>query len=283
MGSADGRAAGERHRRTGGQAFAREDFEIGKFERENQVYLERNIAATRLQALVYPLMLFTSIGTIAIIWFGGQQVVAGTLTLGTLLAFSAYLARLAQPTRMLGFIIAWISRATPRRAPVRDPRRQVARRVPPRGAPAARHRGGSPSTVSLSATASCPARRRRAGGAPSGQRGGLVLQDVTLAAEPDQVVALLGHTGAGKTSLVALIPRFYDVTSGVAHRRAGRARGRSAEPAPADRDRDAGVAPLLRLGGGEHRLRRPRGVDGAHRAPLGRRRRSSSSPSCRRI
>ena len=125
------------------KAFAREDFEIGKFERENQVYLERNIAATRLQALVYPLMLFiSSIGTIAIIWFGGQQVVAGTLTLGTLLAFSAYLARLAQPTRMLGFIIAWISRATAsgeRLFEILDARSPV--RVPPRGAPAARHRG----------------------------------------------------------------------------------------------------------------------------------------------
>jgi ABC-type multidrug transport system fused ATPase/permease subunit len=95
------------------KAFAREEFEIDKFARDNQVYLERNIAATRLQALVYPLMLFISgLGTIAIIWFGGLEVMAGTLTLGTLLAFNSYLARLSQPTRMLGFIIAWISRAT---------------------------------------------------------------------------------------------------------------------------------------------------------------------------
>ena len=125
------------------KAFAREDFEIGKFERENQVYLERNIAATRLQALVYPLMLFiTSIGTIAIIWFGGQQVVAGALTLGTLLAFSAYLAQLARPTRMLGFIIAWISRATAsgeRLFEILDVRSPVESR--PGASRAARHRG----------------------------------------------------------------------------------------------------------------------------------------------
>jgi ABC-type multidrug transport system fused ATPase/permease subunit len=60
--------------------------------------------------------------------------------------------------------------------------------------------------------------RRPAGGegdAPPGDKAGeLVLQDITFEAEPDQVVALLGHTGAGKTSLVALIPRFYDVTAG---------------------------------------------------------------------
>jgi ATP-binding cassette, subfamily B, multidrug efflux pump len=196
------------------KAFAREDFEIGKFERENQVYLERNIAATRLQALVYPLMLFiTSIGTIAIIWFGGQQVVAGALTLGTLLAFSAYLARLAQPTRMLGFIIAWISRATAsgeRLFEILDARSPVESRP---GAPQLRVTEGRVTfdrvSFGYSQLSGAP------GGAPDGQRGGLVLQDVTLVAEPDRVVALLGHTGAGKTSLVALIPRFYDVTSGV--------------------------------------------------------------------
>ena len=122
------------------KAFAREDFEIDKFERENQVYLERNIAATRLQALVYPLMLFiTSIGTIAIIWFGGRQVVAGALTLGTLLAFNSLPGppgpadahaglhhRLDLPGHRL------------RRAPVRDPRRQVARQSPAPGRPALR-------------------------------------------------------------------------------------------------------------------------------------------------
>ncbi|HEX2513561.1 MAG TPA: ABC transporter ATP-binding protein, partial [Chloroflexota bacterium] len=200
------------------KAFAREDFEIGKFERENQVYLERNIAATRLQALVYPLMLFiTSIGTIAIIWFGGQQVVVGALTLGTLLAFSAYLARLAQPTRMLGFIIAWISRATAsgeRLFEILDARSPVESRP---GAPQLRVTEGRVTfdRVSFGYSQLSGAPGSAPGGAPDGQRGGLVLQDVTLVAEPDQVVALLGHTGAGKTSLVALIPRFYDVTSGV--------------------------------------------------------------------
>ena len=220
------------------KAFAREDFEIGKFERENQVYLERNIAATRLQALVYPLMLFiTSIGTIAIIWFGGQQVVAGTLTLGTLLAFSAYLARLAQPTRMLGFIIAWISRATPRRAPVRDPRRQVARRVPPRGAPAARHRGEGhlrprlfrlqPAVRRARWRAGRPTRWARAAGrhpgGGAGPGGG--------PARP--------HRRRARPAWWPSSPASTTSPPGRAHRRAGRARGRSAEPAPADRDRDA--------------------------------------------
>src|SRR5919202_3063649 len=95
------------------KAFAREPFEVDKFAGENREYLARNVAATRLQALVYPLMLFiTSIGTIAILWYGGLETIRGHITLGTLLAFNTYLARLAQPTRMLGFIIGWVSRAT---------------------------------------------------------------------------------------------------------------------------------------------------------------------------
>jgi ATP-binding cassette subfamily B protein len=181
------------------KAFAREDFEIEKFERENQVYLERNIAATRLQALVYPLMLFiTSIGTIGIVWYGGSEVISGALTLGTLLAFNAYLARLAQPTRMLGFIIAWISRATAsgeRLFEILDAR--------------------SPVESKPDAPPLPPARGEVVFDRVSfGYGTGRVLQDVSLEAAPDQVVALLGHTGAGKTTLVSLIPRFYDVERG---------------------------------------------------------------------
>ena len=222
------------------KAFAREDFEIAKFERENQVYLERNIAATRLQALVYPLMLFiTSVGTIAIIWFGGQQVMAGALTLGTLLAFSAYLARLAQPTRMLGFIIAWISRATAsgeRLFEILDAKSPVEYRpgAPPLrvaegrvtfdhvsfayGQPSSTLDGAAPVVQPVPSASprpgSPPPPARGGRRTPRQGQGGLVLQDITFEAEPDQVVALLGHTGAGKTSLVALIPRFYDVTAG---------------------------------------------------------------------
>jgi ATP-binding cassette, subfamily B, multidrug efflux pump len=94
------------------KAFAREQFESTKFAEENQIYLDRNITATRLQAFIYPLMTFISaIGTILILWFGGTEVMRGALTIGTLLAFNSYLQRLAQPTRQLGVIISWVSRA----------------------------------------------------------------------------------------------------------------------------------------------------------------------------
>jgi ATP-binding cassette subfamily B protein len=183
------------------KAFARESFEVEKFERENEAYLERNITATRLQSLVYPLMLFiTSVGTIAIIWYGGREVIEGRLSLGTLIAFNTYLARLAQPTRMLGFIIAWISRAQAsgeRLFEILDARSPVQNKP---GAPPLPPAAGRVQFDHVSFT--------YAGGQD------LVLRDVSLEAEPDEVVALLGHTGAGKTTLVSLIPRFYDVVEG---------------------------------------------------------------------
>jgi ABC-type multidrug transport system fused ATPase/permease subunit len=251
------------------KAFAREPFEMDKFAGENQLYLERNISATRLQALIYPLMLFISaVGTILVLLFGGLEVMRGTLTIGTLLAFNSYLQRLAQPTRQLGVIISWVSRAVASGerlfeildapSPVAD--RPGARQMPPiegrvtfenvsfayaapraPGASAAfqpraervtdtgfaaerpqtdgrdgRAQAGSNGrqTGKADATGDPDNPRRDLFGDGPATAGETVLHDITLEAEPDQVVALLGHTGAGKTSLVSLIPRFYDVTAG---------------------------------------------------------------------
>jgi ABC-type multidrug transport system fused ATPase/permease subunit len=253
------------------KAFAREQFESEKFAEENRQYLERNITATRLQALVYPLMLFiAAIGTVLIIWFGGMEVIRGTLTIGTLLAFNSYLQRLAAPTRQLGVIISWVSRAVAsgeRLFEVLDAPSPVADKA---GVPAMPPIEGRvsfdhvsftylhPRTAGGGAAFQPQAERvtdsgfagggrsgrsgraardaQRDGASPDADRAGraersestrrelfsdermvsgeAVLHDITLEAEPDQIVALLGHTGAGKTSLVSLIPRFYDVTSG---------------------------------------------------------------------
>lgn len=257
------------------KAFAREEFEIEKFKRENEEFLQRNIAATRLQALVYPLMLFmTAIGTILIIWFGGREVILGNLTLGTLLAFNSYLARLAQPTRQLGVIISWVSRASAsgeRLFEILDAPSPVSNRPgarvmppvegrvvfdhvsfsygqPPPGEGSLNSARFQPVADRVTDTAIATRRDRKDGETKPEQPGTdghgngatretaakdgtrkeertlfdtsqslsseLVLRDINLVAEPDQVVALIGHTGAGKSTLVSLIPRFYDVTQG---------------------------------------------------------------------
>ena len=309
------------------KAFAREDFEIDKFERENQVYLERNIAATRLQALVYPLMLFiTSIGTIAIIWFGGQQVMAGRADPG----HPAGLQRLPGPPGPADAHAGLHHRLDLpghrlRRAPVRDPGRHVARRRPPRGAPrCASPRGGSPSTTSPSPTASrpaCaapgagpppvvqpvagaprprpgsshpgPAPRRRPGRAQAGRtrhgrhrRAGRVLQDITFAAEPEQMVALVGPTGVRQDHPDQPHPPLLR-----RHRR-GRCGSTATTCATStlqslrapDRDRDAGDLPVQPPPSAENiATGDPEAPDGGDRArPPGRRRRTTSSPSSRR-
>jgi ATP-binding cassette subfamily B protein len=208
------------------KAFARESFESEKFATENQVYLDRNITATRLQALIYPLMIFISaLGTITVLWFGGREVMVGRLTLGTLLAFNSYLQRLAQPTRQLGVIISWVSRAVAsgeRLFEILDAPSPVVSKPGAAAMPAIEGR------VAFENVSFAYAHAPRGGALlqPEAERitdaavvtepprVDLVLHDVSFAAEPDQVVALLGHTGAGKTSLVSLIPRFYDVTAG---------------------------------------------------------------------
>ncbi|MBI3974396.1 MAG: ABC transporter ATP-binding protein [Chloroflexi bacterium] len=197
-------------------------------------------------------MLFVaSIGTIAILWFGGREVMNGAITIGTLLAFNSYLARLAQPTRQLGFIIAWVSRAIASgerlfeildaKSPVSDlpdakPAPPLDGRVTfdgvwfsyganPAGASGPRQPVAERITDSGFARPAASKHPEGDGEASETERRALVdpaaratddwiLQDISFEAEPDQVVALLGHTGAGKSTLVSLIPRFYDVSRG---------------------------------------------------------------------
>jgi ATP-binding cassette subfamily B protein len=255
------------------KAFARESYEVDKFSSENREYLQRNIAATRLQALVYPLMLFiSSIGTVIILWYGGREVVVGNLTVGTLVAFNSFLMRLASPTRMLGYIIGWVSRATAsgeRLFEILDTPSPVAERPNARSLEAVEGRltfdhvyftygagrdgegpswrpaaerltdtgfarpnvaAGARTDVSAgqrssgmgdgrAASAAAGAARPLASGANGASNGGdsqqsWVLEDIAFDAAPDEVVALVGHTGAGKSTLISLIPRFYDVAQG---------------------------------------------------------------------
>ena len=128
------------------------------------------------------------------------------------------------------------------------------------------------------ASSSSDVRFRYAGGEQE------ILRGVSFTVEPGQLVALLGTTGSGKSTLINLIPRFYDVTGGsVLIDGARRARGDAVQPALADRRRAAGGAAVLRHGARQHRLR-PAGRDarGGARGGRRRRRRPSSSTRCRR-
>ena len=220
------------------KAFAREPFEVSKFKTENDAFLERNVATTRLQSLVFPMMVFiSSMGTVAILWYGGLQAIQGHLSVGSLIAFNSYLMRLAGPTRQFGAIVAWVSRAiasgerlfeildTP--SPVRErpglpARSTIDGRVTFENVAFSYGQAftaipGYGATTEISAFKPIVHARDRedrtllrgTGASPAS-----VIQEINIEANPNEVVALIGHTGSGKSTLTSLIPRFYDASSG---------------------------------------------------------------------
>ena len=182
------------------KAFAQEDVEIERFETENQKWFGLAAAAAKLTALNIPLLdLIANLATVVIIWFGGLQVIRGTLTLGELVAFLTYLAQLAAPIRRLGLIIPSIAMAgasAERIFEILDEDSQVEEGAD--AGPLAPVRGHLRfENVSFSYT-----------------RPHNVLRNLSFEIQPGQVLALLGPTGSGKSSIINMIPRFYDPTEG---------------------------------------------------------------------
>lgn len=230
------------------RSFAREEDEEERFDRENLGYLRRNIAAVRLWAFYFPLINFiTGAGTALVIWYGGREVILGRLSLGSLVAFNSFLLILIMPLRMIGWIVNLSQRAQAagqRIFEILDTRPDVrdlpgARPMPPiRGEVVMENvsftYSGSAIPWLRRATAGDavggdgPARGKDADGSAGGAGGRagsgdgreqvpeepLVVHDINLRVRPGETVALLGATGSGKSTLVNLIPRFYDPASG---------------------------------------------------------------------
>ncbi len=183
------------------RAFAQEAQESARFERELDELFGRNIAAARRWSLAYPLMLlFSGLGLAGVLWLGGYRVLTGALSIGTLVAFNRYLVLLNEPARWMGFVVSRIARAVAsarRIFEILDTKPAVADRP---GAIALPNMRGEVAFEGVSFT--YPGAKRPA------------LEDVSFVARPGETVALLGPTGAGKTTLVNLLPRFYDVSAG---------------------------------------------------------------------
>ena len=182
------------------KAFAAEPHEEAKFEARNQEVAEHVVQAERMRASSTSFMLFTFLLAMGLIlFFGGRRVIDGHMTVGELGEFIFYLQILQMPVRMAGWLVNSYARAASAgqrlfevldaQSPVQETSkaRQLAR---PRG-----HVKLENVTFSYDDT-------KR------------VLRGIDLEARPGQVIALLGAPGSGKTSVVNLIPRFYDVTGG---------------------------------------------------------------------
>lgn len=182
------------------KAFAQEEAEIRRFERENERWFSLAIEAGLLRAVNLPLMdLIANAGTIFVVWYGGQLVIREALTLGELVAFSAYLAQLIRPMRRLGFIVSAIAMAAAageRVFEILDTVSEV------RDMPNAQSLPPVRGHVRFEKVSFSYFGRHQ------------VLHEVSFEARPGQVIALLGATGSGKSTIINLIPRFYDPSVG---------------------------------------------------------------------
>ncbi|MCI0521261.1 MAG: ABC transporter ATP-binding protein/permease [Chloroflexi bacterium] len=183
------------------KAFAREEHEQSRFGKGSQELLEANMRLIKLFTSIFPMIFFiANLGVLAVVWMGGNQVIGGELTLGELVAFNGYLGFLLMPMFMMGMLGAMLSRATAsarRIFEVIDAESEVHDRPGAQPLPPVRGR------VVFDQVGF-----RYIGGEKQ------VLDNVTFTAEPGKTIAILGETGSGKSTIINLIPRFYDVSSG---------------------------------------------------------------------
>src|SRR3954468_4667866 len=183
------------------KAFAREDRQLDRFRGRVARFFDQAMLSTRLQAFYNPLIGFLpQIGLAAILFFGGRQVVSGSLTLGAFTAFYTYLLMLLGPMRTLGISLGMAQRATAAGARMFQILDREPLIVTPAGAPSLPAGTGAVELRDVTLAYEGTARP--------------ALEDVSLTVEAGTTVALVGATGSGKTTLVQLIPRLYDVTAG---------------------------------------------------------------------
>ena len=182
------------------KAFAQEDEQQKKFEHSSEEVFQLSVQANRQRAFYVPMLSFLPVlAQAAVLLVGGRMVAQGSLSVASFVRFNLYLALLVMPLRSLGMWIGQAQRATAsgeRIFQVIDEPEEIS------DAPAARPLAPGPGRVTLTgATFGYDPRRP-------------VLHGIDLELTPGKVVALIGHTGAGKTTLASLVPRFYDVQSG---------------------------------------------------------------------
>jgi len=183
------------------KAFTRETQEQKKFNKAADDVLYQQLAVTRIFVFLFPLVfLIANLGQASTLYFGGRQMIAGTLTLGEWQEFSLYLIYLFIPIAQFGFIITQLGQASAsagRIFEILDAKNDVV---------------DKPSAITLPSVKGnvkfADVTFRYFGG------GDPVLKNVTFKAKAGETVALLGATGSGKTTIINLLPRFYDPTQG---------------------------------------------------------------------
>ena len=185
------------------KAFVRADHENERFAEANEDFTDRNIRVMRFMATLFPAMsIFINIGMVIVIWAGGIQSISGGVSVGQIVAFINYLQTTMGPLGimvMLANVVAAAMASAERVNEVLDTVPEVQDVPDPLSLPPGHGKRIAFEKVNFHYNGTNP---------------GLVLNGVDFVAEPGQAVAILGATGAGKSSIIDLVPRFYDVTSG---------------------------------------------------------------------
>jgi len=182
------------------RAFARENYETRKFREQAETLYNQEVRINDLFAANSPVMSFALvISMAAVLWYGGRQVISGALSQGELAQFLLYLVLLNMPVRMLGWLVMLLSRA------VASGRRvyEIIDRISPVK--------DSPDAEDIDCLAGKVVFEHVHFGYDTQQK---ILDDITFEVEAGQVIALVGASGSGKTTIASLLPRFYDITSG---------------------------------------------------------------------
>ncbi len=183
------------------QAYVQEDSQAHQFDELNREYMDRNMDLVKVAGLFHPILaLFSGAAMVIVLWVGGLEVIAGRITTGDYVAFGIYVAYLIWPLIALGWVVNLFQRGSASMGRLNKIfETEPAVRPPENPVPLAEPRGA----VEF---------RNVSFRYPGTER--LVLEDVSFSADPGQTVAVVGPTGSGKSTLVTLIPRIYDVTSG---------------------------------------------------------------------
>jgi ATP-binding cassette subfamily B protein len=183
------------------KAFTREEHEQKRFADATDFFLAQNLKISLIFAFIFPtIFLLSNLGQAAVLYAAGHQIIGGTLTLGEWQEFSLYLNYVFLPLGQLGFIITLMAQAgasSTRIFEILDAQNDVEDRP---GAVDLDHPQGHVAFENVSFRYF--------------KSGEYVLRDVSFEAQPGQTIALLGATGSGKTTIINLLPRFYDVTEG---------------------------------------------------------------------
>ena len=182
------------------KAYARIAYERGRFGAANDALMDQNVGAERLGAVTMPLvMLALNGGLVAALWLGGVNIKSGEMQVGQLIAFNNYLMQTLMALIMVSMVMTQIARAEASAQRVRETLETQ---------PFIASNGGAEASLSGRV------QFQNVSFSYAGSEADPVLRDISFEALPGQTVAILGATGAGKSSLVQLIPRFYDVTQG---------------------------------------------------------------------